>query len=86
MICENFNVSDTDASFLDPSEILKVELKNDNVQSFNTRWSETNTAMKKQPDDDNLETFYHCQRRQSEQLQALLSLYIRDTVQKRDSR
>ena len=82
MIYENFNVSDTDEPVLD----LKVELKNDNVQTFNMRWSETITAMMKQQDDDNLKTFYRCQRRQSEQPKKLLSLFIRDTVQKRDSR
>ena len=31
---------------------LKVELKNDNVQLFNTRWDETTIAMKKQFDDE----------------------------------
>ena len=33
MIYEYFKVSDTDESFLDLSEILKVDLKNANVQS-----------------------------------------------------
>ena len=55
MIYEYFKVSDTDESVLDPHEILKVELKNDNVQSVNTRWDETIISMKKQPDDEILE-------------------------------
>ena len=46
MICEY--ASDTDESVLDVHEILKVELKNDTVQSFNTRWDGTVLAMKKQ--------------------------------------
>ena len=37
---------------LDLNEFLKVELKNDNVQSFNTRWDETVIAVKKQPDEE----------------------------------
>ena len=32
-----FKVSDTDVCVLDLNEILKVELKNDNVLSLNTR-------------------------------------------------
>ena len=49
MIYEYFKVSDTDCFF---NEILKVELTNDSVHSFNTRWDETITAMKKQPDEE----------------------------------
>ena len=48
-IYEYFKVSDTDGSVLDFDEILKVELKNGNIQKFNTRWDEAITAMKKQP-------------------------------------
>ena len=44
-------VSDADESILDFNEVLKVELKNDNVQLFKTRWDETAIAMKKQPDE-----------------------------------
>ena len=52
MIYEFSKVSDKDESVLDLNGILKVELKNDNVQSFNARWDETMIAMKKQPDDE----------------------------------
>ena len=55
MIFEYFQVSDTDESVLDFSEIFKVEWKNDNVQSSNMGWDETILAMKKQPDDEVLE-------------------------------
>ena len=37
MIYEYFKVSDTDESVLDLNAILKVELKDDNVQSLSTR-------------------------------------------------
>ena len=43
-------VRDIVESVLDCDEILKVELKNDNVQSFNSRWNEAIIAKKKQPD------------------------------------
>ena len=71
----------TDESVLDFKETLKVELKNDSVQSFNTRWNETVIAMKKQPGEDILENIYYRQLQQSEQLKPSLSLYIQDTVQ-----
>ena len=41
-------VNDTDAFFLDSNEFFNAELKNDNVQSFNTRWDETIVAIKSQ--------------------------------------
>ena len=51
MVYEYFKVSDTDESVLDLNEISKVELKNDSMQSFSTRWDETIVATRKQPDD-----------------------------------
>ena len=56
MIYEYFKVSDTEESVLDLNEISEVGLKNDNVQSFNTRWDETTTAMKKQPNAEILDS------------------------------
>ena len=46
MFYECFKVSDT------LNEMLKVELQNDSVQSFNTRWDDTTIAMTKQSDED----------------------------------
>ena len=40
------------------NEILKVEVKTDNVQPFNTRWDETIISMKKQPDEESQEIFF----------------------------
>ena len=82
MIYEYFKVSDPDESVLDLHEIKKVEWKNDNKQSFNTRWDETISAMKKQPSEGILEKLFYREEQQSEQLKPLLSLYIQDTVQK----
>ena len=52
--------SATDASVLDVNEILKVELNNDNVQSFKTRWDE-------QLDEQFLGHLYYRQPQQSQQ-------------------
>ena len=57
MIYEYFKVHGTDDSVLDLNEILKVELKNDNIQSSNTRVDETKIAMKMQFDEEILEFF-----------------------------
>ena len=64
---------------------LNVELKSDDVQSFNTRWDETIISMKKQPDDEHLQHLYYRQLQQSEQVMPLLSLCIPGTVQKGES-
>ena len=74
------SVSDTYESVLDLDEILKVEL------SFNTRRGETILAMKKQTREEILDNLYYRQLQRSEQQKPLLSLYIQDTVQKRESR
>ena len=58
------------------NEILKVEMKNDNAQSFNTRWEETILAMKYDPDDEIWDFVYHRQLHLSEQLKFLLPLYM----------
>ena len=58
MIYKYLKVRDTNESVLDLNEILKVELKNDNVQSFNTRWVETIIAMKKHSGDEVLDNMY----------------------------
>ena len=86
MIYKSFKVSDADESVLDHNEILMVELKNDNVQSFNTRWNETIIAMKKQTYEEILETILFRQLQLSDQQKPLLSLYNQDTVQKGESR
>ena len=38
MIYELFKINESNESVFDVSEILKVELKNDAVQSLNTKW------------------------------------------------
>ena len=57
-IYEYSKVSDTDGSVLDLNENLKIELKNDDVQTFNTRWNDTVLAMSKPPDEEILESFF----------------------------
>ena len=85
MIYEYFKVSDTDEAVSDNKEVFKVELKNANERSFNTRWGETMIAMKKQTDEEILATLWPSASK-SEQLEPLSSLYIQDIVQTGESR
>ena len=85
MIYDYFKVSDTDESVLDLNDILKVEFKTDNIQSFNARWDENIIAIEKQPGDEILDNFCHRQVQQAEQSKPWLSLYIQDTVQNSES-
>ena len=41
MILEYFEISDTDESIFGLNEKLRVELEDDGVQAFNTKWDET---------------------------------------------
>ena len=44
--------------FLDMPDLLKIELRGDNVQTFDTKWDETIIAMLKQPDEELLYKLY----------------------------
>ena len=85
MVHEYFKVSDRDACVLDLNENLNVKLKNDSVQSFNSRWDETIIAMRKQPEEI-LENLCYRQHQQAKQVKQLPSLYNHDTVQNGESR
>ena len=47
MIIEHFKTREPDGAVLDLSDLLTVELRNDNLQSFDTQWDETIIAMRK---------------------------------------
>ena len=66
----------------DLSDPLKVELKNDSLQFFDAKWSETMIALRKQPDEEVLDKMHPRQRDKLDQIKELLALYIRDTVEK----
>ena len=77
-----FNISDTDGTVLDVSDLLTDELRNDNVQSFDTKWDDRIIASRNQPDHEVLENLYFWQLDKADQLTQLLALNIQDTVQK----
>ena len=57
MVFEHFKISATDGAVLPISDLLKVELKGDNMQPFDTKWDETVIVMQKQADEELLEIF-----------------------------
>ena len=52
MIFDHFKISDTDGTALDLSDLLKMKLRSDHVQSFDAEWDEAIIAMRKQLDDE----------------------------------
>ena len=58
MICEYFKVSGTREPLLDDHDQLRVQLKNENVQGFDTKWDEVLLSMTKVPDADILEDLF----------------------------
>ena len=52
MINDNFKITGTSEAFLDFNDPLRVQLKNDNVQGFDTKWSEVRLSMSRVPDED----------------------------------
>ena len=59
-----------------------MQLKNDNVQGFDTEWDEVPLSMTKVPDEDTLENLHRKQLHFSEELEPLMVLYLQDTVLK----
>ena len=49
LIHKNFKFSGESEVILDLCDLLKVELKNDNVQAFDTKWDEVKSSMSKKP-------------------------------------
>ena len=58
MIYEHFKISDTDDSVLDTSDLPNIELRCDSVQTLDTKWDETASAMQKKSDEQLLENLY----------------------------
>ena len=79
VIYDYFKIWGTGEALLDFNDLLTVQLKNDNVQGFDTKWDEVHLSRTKVPDEDFLE---NCTRSSSVELKPLMALYLQDTVQK----
>ena len=70
---------------LDISDLLNIELRCDNVQTFDTQWDETIIAMQKQPSEELVDDLYFRKLEKSDQLKQLVASYIQDTVKKSET-
>ena len=71
MIYEHYKNRDTDGSVLDISDLLKIELRGDNAQTFNTRWDESMITMKKQSGEEQLENLHPGQTEKSDKFKQI---------------
>ena len=58
MIYDHFRLTEVDGAFLEFTDLLRVELKGDNLRAFGTLWGETPLAMGIMPEDHYLESLY----------------------------
>ena len=49
MICDNVKISGTGEALLDFNDLLRVELRGDNGQGFDTKWDEVLRSITKVP-------------------------------------
>ena len=82
MIYEHFRLTDIDGAVLEFTDLLRVELRGDNLRAFDTSWDETLLAMAHMPEDHYLESLYFKQLEKCDQIQNALQLYIQDHVQR----
>ena len=72
MINDYFRVIGAQDTVLDFAGLFSVNLRDDNVQEFDTKWDEVLLSMSKIPSDDVLESLYKLRIRESEQLKTVL--------------
>ena len=61
MIYDVFKIRGDNGTILDFRDFSRVQLKNDNVQAFETQWGEVASAVTDEPTDSILESLYKMQ-------------------------
>ena len=82
MISEHFRVTGTHKAILDSTDLFSTTSRGDDVQGFDTRWSEVLLSTHEVLSDSILERLYQMRIRESDQLQTALALYDQDINQK----
>ena len=82
MIYDYFRVTGAHDTVLDYADLFSVNLHDDNVREFDTRWDEVLLSMSKIPSDNILESLYKVRIRESDQLKTVLELYDMEIHQK----
>ena len=83
MIYEQFQVTGTDDSVENYTDLFTIALRNDEIQEFDSKWDGILLSMTKIPHDDILEGLYKLRIRVSEKLRTVLELYDLETHQKK---
>ena len=82
MIYDYFRVTGAHDTVLDYADLFSVNLHDDNVREFDTRWDEVLLSMSKIPSDNFLESLYKLRIRESDQLKTVLEWYDMEIHQK----
>ena len=80
MIYDFFKISGDNEAILDFRDLSEVQLKNDNVQAFDTKWSEVSSAAIDRATDNVLEICARCKLKKSEDLKYLLQVCAQETT------
>ena len=74
MIYEYFRVTGVHDAVLDYADLFSVNLHDDNILEFDTRWDEVPLSMTKIPSDEILESLYKLRIRKSDQLKKCIGI------------
>ena len=83
LIYEYFRVTGANDSVENCADLFTIDLRNDDVQEFDSKWDGIILFMTKIPPDDVLEGLYKSRIRESEKLKTVLELHDLETHQKK---
>ena len=83
LICEYFRVTGSHDSVENYADLFTINLPNDDIQEFDSKWDGILLSMTKIPPDDILEGLYKLRIRESEKLKTVLELYDLEIHQKK---
>ena len=84
MMYNLFKLSDDNEAILDFRDLSNVQLKNDNVQTFDTKWNEVLPAITDRPTDSISENLYKMQYEKSEEFQYVLPVHAQEKTATRE--
>ena len=80
MVCDFFKTGGDNEAILDITDLSEVQLENDNVQAFDTKWDDVLSAYTERPTDSMLVSLYKMQVQKSDELKYLLQVYAQETT------
>ena len=78
MIHDFFKICGDNEAFLDFRDLSKVQVQNDNVQTFDTKWDEVLSAVTDRPTDSMLESLHKMQVENSQETKYLLQVFAQE--------